>query len=461
MTDSLELSEVLPTFISSSSATSALVYFHHVVDPETATLTVQVLGANLTFKFRHTRARRISRMSHIGHQLENKTTGFLALVGPSSKRIVLAAAESGHGAGRFGDLLDPQQGILANAIWTKRVIAIGKVLGLKMNRPFDGMGRVPIAKLEGIFLGSHVEVKLAVHGICVLLNMFGITKNFDNITMNHLRQLRTARWEDGSRPVFEVYFSRKHCHPCRSLVQKLEQATGITIKLLWKHRLVMKTYKTKTTPVGPPKAGARPAPEPDSQDFDFGDVLPDDSDVEVISDDEEDEAGSSIHRIDLTNLRSTSPIELSEEINSLIDDALIDGLAYRVGQMETSPDGATAAIVEFVESVQSRKRPPVTTRQNPIEIDKPLPATPVTEEPAHMLDSARHTWPQRTLFTRDPGRQGVRSARARSASPSSHRRSAIRERSPRRYHFESSERAVLNRGRARTTPRPRPRKAYV
>ncbi|KAI8667322.1 hypothetical protein LRP88_00925 [Fusarium phalaenopsidis] len=442
MSNFQEVIEVPPTFLSSIETQPPPIYFHHVIDTETATLKVMVLGANLTFTFAHKRALKVVRPSQIAKQLENKTTGFLALVTRSRERVVLVAAESGHGAGRFGDLLDPQKGVLRNDIWTRRVIAFGKTLGLRMNRPFDGMGRAAVARVDGVFLGSHVEVKLAVHGICVLLSMFGITKDYDNITVEQLRQLRTARWEDGSRPIFEVYFSRKHCHPCRSLVQKLSEMTGVPIRLLWKHRLIPKTYAVTCKPIGPPRARDDPEPEVmvcDSQDMDFGDEL---SDAETVSDSELE----TINTIDLTE------VDRSEQI-----DAYIDGLAYRVGQIRESPEGVTVAIVEFAATVKRQK-------QKATDIPKPLPATPVIEDPA--LARERHTWPpaRRTFFHDSQTRNG----RAKSSSPSIGRGHVQKKKAPRRFNMKVPETIVLDRdsepprrkSRSKSKGRQRPTRAF-
>ncbi|UPL03290.1 hypothetical protein LCI18_014224 [Fusarium solani-melongenae] len=442
MSNFQEVIEVPPTFLSSIETQPPPIYFHHVIDTETATLKVMVLGANLTFTFAHKRALKVARPSQIAKQLENKTTGFLALVTRSRERVVLVAAESGHGAGRFGDLLDPQKGVLRNDIWTRRVIAFGKTLGLRMNRPFDGMGRAAVARVDGVFLGSHVEVKLAVHGICVLLSMFGITKDYDNITVEQLRQLRTTRWEDGSRPIFEVYFSRKHCHPCRSLVQKLSEMTGVPIRLLWKHRLIPKTYAVTCKPIGPHRARDGPEPEVmvcDSQDMDFGDEL---SDAETISDGELE----TIDTIDLTE------VDRSEQI-----EAYINGLAYRVGQMRESPEGVTAAIVEFTATVKRQK-------QKTADIPKPLPATPVIEGPA--LARERHTWPpaRRTFFHDSQTRNG----RAKSSSPSIGRGRVAKQKAPRRFNMKVPETIVLDRdsepprrkSRSKSKGRQRPTRAF-
>lgn len=446
-----EVIEVPPTFLSSIETQPPPIYFHHVIDTETATLRVQVLGANLTFTLSHRRALRAVRPSQIAKQLENKTTGFLALVTRSRERVVLVAAESGHGAGRFGDLLDPQKGVLRNDIWTRRVIAFGKTLGLRMNRPFDGMGRTPVARVDGVFLGSHVEVKLAVHGICVLLNMFGITRDYDSVTAEQLRQLRTARWGDGSRPVFEVFFSRKHCHPCRGLVQRLSEMTGVPIRLLWKHRLIPKTYAVTCKPIGPPRPRSLDDPEPevmviDSQDMDFGDET---SDAETISD-----GGDELEAVDTIDL---TEVDRSEQI-----DAYIDGLAYRVGQMEESPKGVTAAIVEFAAAAATTVK---RQKQKVADIPKPLPATPVMEDPALAGEQRRHTWPHaRRTFSHDAR------GRAKTSSPSDGRRGRVekQQRAPRRFNVKVPEMIVLDResepprreSRSKSKGRHRPTRAF-
>ncbi|KAF4943632.1 hypothetical protein FGADI_13283 [Fusarium gaditjirri] len=445
-----EVEEALPVFVSAISNPSPLIYFHHIIDPETTKLTVQVLGASISFVFSHRRAKIIKSKSDIASQLENKTTGFISIVSAESQRVVLAAAESGHGLGRYGDVLDRKKGILPNSIWTRRVVAMGKTLGLNMRTMFDNPRR-RAGNTEGIFLGSHVEVKLAVHGICVLLQTFGIAKDFDNVTMKQLNQLRQARWEDGARPVLEVYFSRKFCKPCKSLVQKLQDATGVTIRLVWKHCLVMKKYIIRPTDRNRKPGEPLREQEFEPQDYDFGDILPDDTDIEVISDDEG--AKEEVEKIDLTHIRSTSPISWNREI-----DHYLDGLAYRVGQMEDSPVGARSAIVEFASINVNAKKSLDTAK-----VSKPLPATPVIEAPADFLEGGdrqrhRHTFPraQKRLFRKGP--HDMNDSRARSASPR-RRAQSVRDRSPRRYDSGTSGRyateALQERSSAKARSRPR------
>lgn len=207
-------------------------YFHYKVDNSKASLEVEVLGPNLSFTFSHLRARRFITAAPLESQLRNKTVGFLALNPNDGKRVVLVSAQSGHGSGKYGELLDPAPGVLPNNIWTRRVITIGKILGFNMKNPFDsGSFLQPKPEHEGLFLGSHVEVKLAVYAICVMLKVFNITKQFNNITRRDLKRLKRACLQNSVRPVFEIYFSRKQCNPCRNLVQKLEELTGVTLRL--------------------------------------------------------------------------------------------------------------------------------------------------------------------------------------------------------------------------------------
>lgn len=380
-----------PALISSLKCSSPPVFFLHVINPVQASLTVQVLGLNLELVFRHTKAKQVASASTIVSQLERKTVGFLVFVAPGT-RTVLTTAESGHGSGRYGDVLDVQENVLPNSIWARRVVSIGETLGLNMARPYDNMGfRGNRPDLRGIFLGSHVEVKLAVHGICVLLEMFEITRKFDHISKDDLSKLRTVTLADGSRPFLEVYFSRKNCKPCGKLVEKLQEITGISIHLLWKDRLEVKTYP-QPTPRPVPNRSPREDDievinvqnmEIDDQDLDFGDellferevVCIDSEPLQVLNIEHIDiveivpPESHPLEAIDLTDLQSPSPSAIEEG-----DDAFIDGWAQRVGQMDASPGGATRAIVEFVQKMQSRRPPEAQHPSSRPPLQKPLPA---------------------------------------------------------------------------------------
>ena len=244
--------QTIPKFISNFETPTTFFYFLHVVNAENATLTVEVIGPNLTFTFQHSRALelRLSK-SQVESLLERKTCGFSTFIRGSDDRHVLAWAESGHGFGKNGDLLDasPDSPVLNNRVWTLRVIRLGKLLGQRMGSPRDRIGAHAMEGQDskGIFAGCHVELKLATHAVHTLLQMFDITNPLQNnsiITRDHLQKLQHVRWEDGTRPRFEIYFSRKQCGLCGSFVRALETLTGVSIKLCWRQRLAHKVYAT-------------------------------------------------------------------------------------------------------------------------------------------------------------------------------------------------------------------------
>ncbi|KAM0264898.1 hypothetical protein ACHAQJ_000414 [Trichoderma viride] len=395
----------LPEFDVSFRDTLPTFYFHHIIDPIAATLRVEVLGPNLAYTFRHDRAKeqRLSA-STIFTRLERKTTGFLALrADTGKKRVVLAWAESGNGAGPRGDLLDPEPSVLPNDVWTQRVISMGKILGLRMRRPFDGrLSRVTGQDMTGIFLGGHVEAKLAVHAVFVLLNKFGITQDLDNVSLKHLKGLRSARWEDGSRPSFEIYFSRKNCNFCGKFVRTLQKATGIRLKLVWRDRLVKIVYDKRPLP----KMNLTNRPQP--QEAIDVDIDIDINDCETLMTDMTDE----VHVIDLIDLSRDHRSAMAEIINLTGDsshnntnsgstpseqgphgrsavDTYIDGLAYCVGQIEQCPAGAQAAILEFAGKFhQQRGAASRRAAAALVNISKPLPATPQTAPPSSDIAEA-------------------------------------------------------------------------
>ncbi|KAL7917635.1 hypothetical protein ACQKWADRAFT_306322 [Trichoderma austrokoningii] len=380
----------LPEFDVSFRDTLPSFYFHHIIDPIAATLRVEVLGPNLAYTFRHDRAKE-KRLpaSTIFRRLNCKTTGFLALrTDAGKKRIVLAWAESGHGVSPNGDLLDPEPSVLPNDVWAQRVVSVGKIFGLRMNRPYDGrISQVMGRDLSGIFQGGHVEVKLAVHAVSVLLNKFGITQDLDNVSLRHLKRLRAARWEDGSRPAFEIYFSRKNCPVCGKFVRTLQKATGIRLKLVWRDRLVKIVYEnrdiTRTGLVN------RPRQPQQSQPQEVIDIDMDMDDCVTIVSEMTDEVRA-IDLIDLSHSAAAEIINLTGESYSQSNveqapdgpppsaaDAYIDGLAYCVGQIEQCPAGAQTAILELAQKLHQRSAA-AAARAN---ISKPLPATPEIAPP--------------------------------------------------------------------------------
>ncbi|KAJ4855276.1 uncharacterized protein T069G_10834 [Trichoderma breve] len=369
----------LPEFDAAFRDAASSCYFHHIIDVDDATLRVEVLGPNLAYTFRHERAKELRlAASVISKRLEAKVTGFLALrTGRNQKRVVLAWAQSGHGISRLGDLLDPDPSVLPNDLWTKRAINMGRALSLRMNRPYDGIvTRTMGVRMDGVFQGSHVEVKLAVHAICILLSSFGITQDLDNVSPEHLRALRQASWDDGSKPAFEIYFSRKNCSFCGKFVRRLQNATGITLKLIWRDRLVKKVYENR-------RMDSSRANPPQSQD-----AIQPDSDT-VMTDD--------VHVIETIDLSSNHPMN-SEVVNLTVDsntisdsptpepefntraptDTYIEGLAYCVGQIDECPASARDAILALAAQQQQQRK--ATNLEN---INKPLPATPEIAPPGY------------------------------------------------------------------------------
>ncbi|ETS01585.1 hypothetical protein M419DRAFT_56787, partial [Trichoderma reesei RUT C-30] len=329
-------------------------YFHHVIDPTAATLRVEVLGPNLAYTFRHGRAKELRlASSNITARLEAKVTGFLALkTGNGQQRVVLAWAQSGHGVGSKGDLLDADPNVLPNDVWTKRAISIGRALALRMRRPYDGrLLQTTGIRLEGVYLGSHVEVKLASYAISILLTRFGITQDLDNISLRDLTALRKASWKDGSKPSFEIYFSRKNCNFCGKFVQQLQNATGISLKLVWRERLVKKVYEKKELP-------KRDRPHPPQV------IQIDIAEAEAMVTDEV--------TIDISTSEQQDPQQ-----GRAVTDTFVEGLAYCVGQIDECPSGARDAIVTFA---ANRRRRAEEDRAN---INKPLPATPQMAPPGY------------------------------------------------------------------------------
>ncbi|CAH0044078.1 unnamed protein product [Clonostachys solani] len=405
--------EELPDFTPSFRIANPAFYFHHIVNPDEATLTVEVLGPNLGFTFGHKRAKEITSRAHINTILTKKTVGFLTLVG-SQQRMILAWSESGHGCGKMGDILDVPSGAhegaaLPNIIWTRRGIHLANILGLAFASPFDNSGKRTMTMQErlarrGVYQGGHVEVKLATYAIFAMLEFFGITDDLNNVTRRHLEQLRTASCTDRSRPRFEIYFSRKNCARCGRFAQVLEEITGISIKLCWKERLAQKEYPKMK--IGSASLFQRRAAvtEPEAATADEQIVIDVDEDSDIEDDDdgcvEEDE--DEIMTIDLT--LDPSAIDLTEgddfEPMSTVDltsdpavatpeppadndsrvDDYVSGLAYCVGQFGEAATPARTAIIDLARLMKAHQGARASAS-----VRKPLPATEVTEEPEFLL----------------------------------------------------------------------------
>ncbi|OAA38333.1 hypothetical protein NOR_06723 [Metarhizium rileyi] len=308
-------------FDSEFASQDPILYFYHIIDPEKATLQTQVLGPNVSNTFRHPRALTECSPSHVQNTLVRKTTGFLALSQPGAPaRTILAWAESGHGHNPRGDFLDPSASVLSNKRWTSRVLRLAREMDINMGHPYDRLAR---GGKTGIFRASHVEVKLAVHAVYTLLKMANVPTS--RVTRGDLAQLHGKAWRHGSKPMFEIYFSKKNCLPCAKYVRRLEELTGVDIKLCWRDRLVKIEYGKCTMGVVQVPVSQR----------------------EVISVDAADEEGNDIALVDLTDEMDDVAEVTPEPLG-----AYVDGLAYCIGQM----GGGRRAIRAVVELARIWKR---------------------------------------------------------------------------------------------------------
>lgn len=263
---------------------------------------------------------------------------------------------------------------------------------------------------RGKFQGGHVEVKLAVYAVCTMLKEFGITTDFDNLTTAHLRKLKRVRWEDGTRPGFEVYFSRKNCSRCGLLAKRLEKLTGMKIQFLWKDRMVKMAYKKRLPNDGPPTDGTRRVTvrgiieinEDDDDDDDFA----------------EESSLSSDNTVDLTSHDATGRSEI--DLTSATDDirAQVDltetPLGDQPGQLETLQSLAEVANMNPAPRPRPQREAAVQVEDK--DINKPVPATPVFEDPRDDVDLRETMVPQRRYVV-SPGDVVQRHVRSLPAPP--------------------------------------------
>ncbi|KAG6003592.1 hypothetical protein E4U21_001879 [Claviceps maximensis] len=352
-----------PPLFDSAFSTPSHFYFYNTIDPSTASLTSNILGPNLTTTFTHSRAPTLFPQATILTNLTKKTTGFLAFLPfsdsrttqtqehqtRSQTRTILAWAESGHGHGPEGDLLDGNPSILPNTLWAKRVIKLSSIMGLNLGHPFDRLTR---GGQQGIFRASHVEVKLATHAIYTLLRMFKIHHRGEAMTTRTLEKLRcrilqanrsanndaaAAAAVDGSggsyedrfpRPSFEIYFSKKNCHACANYVSRLSALTGVDMTLCWRERLEQKEYDV--TRMGEPRLLEDQVEEEEEEAHGIITVEDDDD-----GDDDED-----IRMLDMVDLT-----EQEAGASAVRLETFLEGLAYCIGQ------GRHASVVKAVVSL--------------------------------------------------------------------------------------------------------------
>lgn len=344
--------------------------FRLTIDGEAGTLHVEVLGANLSYTFMHTKGRDSYNATELGSNLTRKTVGYSALIASDDERIVLAWAESGHGLSSAGDMLDATPFALHNASWTRRAIAVTELLGMKTGSLLDnprGRHAKNADRLRGIYSGSHVEVKLATHAVFFLLRLFGITDDLDSVTASDLAKLQPVTWRDGTRPAFEIHFSREPCHRCKEFVGRLKKLTGIELQLRPHDRLDKFNYEKADHGINPNE----------------GNMYPEDDTVSVCSEAE-------------------SVITLPAEDQTMADSAMAEHTTTADGSQTNTQDddvlyigcntrSVTPALVIDLTKEPRRERAPLDVADG--DVDKPLPATAVHNEPAWMVSLRRSPRP--------------------------------------------------------------------
>ncbi|KAG6016301.1 hypothetical protein E4U43_003947 [Claviceps pusilla] len=373
-------SSLTPPQFDSTFSTASHFFFYNTIDPTTASLTSNILGPNLTTTFTHSRAPALFPQATILTNLTKKTTGFLAFLPPGEPRnththtqptqktrTILAWAESGHGHGPEGDLLDGTPSILPNTLWAKRVIKLSSAMGLNLGHPFDRLTR---GGQKGIFRASHVEVKLATHAIYTLLRMYKIRHRGEAMTTTTLERLRRKIREAsrppnadandtdahahahadagagdgrGARPSFEIYFSKKNCHACADYVSRLSALTGVAMTLCWRDRLVRIEYEA--TRMGEPRLLGPPGGQDEEEPQGVITVEEGDGD----GDDDDDEDDADIRMLDMVDLTqghlgsaTTDQPRDNDQAASPRLGSFLEGLAYCIGQ------GTRARVVKAV-----------------------------------------------------------------------------------------------------------------
>ncbi|RDA83228.1 hypothetical protein CP532_5788 [Ophiocordyceps camponoti-leonardi (nom. inval.)] len=208
-------------------------FFNYVVDSPQG-LTVRLFRCVSSHTFPHNPSPGANPISSRRAQ-EVKVTGFLALPdGPVGEKII-AWSKSG-----YGETSSPSvPPTLANDIWTRRVVKVADLLGMKTGTPFDlaGESRENMTMEEararkGRVRASHVEVKLAVHAIYVLLQIFLPKRKRRTMSIKTLKKLRGLRWDDGSSLAFRIVISRENCTWCGAFVRTLSRVTGVEMKIV-------------------------------------------------------------------------------------------------------------------------------------------------------------------------------------------------------------------------------------
>ncbi|OAQ96422.1 hypothetical protein LLEC1_03786 [Akanthomyces lecanii] len=315
------------TFDTRFQTESEDIFFLHDIDQDARTLRVQVLNYGLSSTFSH---RQLYANDRKQLTLGKKTSGFLAAVTASQKRVVLAWAESGHGIGRRGDQLEAGRHVLGNARWASRAVALAKILDINLTSPFD-KATTP----NGSFQAAHVEVKLATHAVVLLLKLSRAhiaDSSGSALTRENLARLRQLQWRDGSPIHFQVFVSRRNCPRCGTFLSRLQELTGVRFDLKSGTRVVPIQYHQQQL-----KAAAR-----------LG-----------LGRSPSAEGGK---RKTASTTTTTTKLQTYEE----------NGVVHYVTPQTSHEEAQTSATIRI----------PIRVSPHHLsDVDKPLPATPVTEAP--------------------------------------------------------------------------------
>lgn len=151
-----------------------------------------------------------------------------ALVAQDARVLKLATSVNDVGPGTDRQLL-------YKPIWRKRIKRFAAQVKLKLGSFTDGNGKAGSGRLEdnvGEYNASHVEKKLSIFALYVMLRYFGI-RTGRYATVNDVRKLR-ERLRQSARPgdlKLEILVSRHWCSSCKAFVTRLSRASGLDITM--------------------------------------------------------------------------------------------------------------------------------------------------------------------------------------------------------------------------------------
>lgn len=139
--------------------------------------------------------------------------------------IVLRAAFSGNNVDEFL----PHRLRLPGG-WEKHVKHVAAALQLRLGAPQDGHGKPVTEETLWSYHASHVEKKLAVFAVAVLLLEAGGPR-INEATAKDLLELRSISrsWRGDNSPDFTIHVSRPPCNLCQKFVGVLSNVVGVPL----------------------------------------------------------------------------------------------------------------------------------------------------------------------------------------------------------------------------------------